>query len=401
MKFSTVLAIGSVLATAFSQPLSLGKRAINNTAIEDAIPPSTKNNIQASYGRPFSIYQPKVFIISMFSYERDPWLESLDFIHNITLPGLSPVYPTLYCTTNFTICQITTGEGEINAASSITALGLNPLFDLSKTYFLIGGIAGGEPAYTTLGGVTFAKYAVQVGLQYQLAYLDYIKEEPDWISGYVPYGVDDQYTYPANVYGTEVFEVNEALRNRAVELALKVELNNGTAQNAYIRSLYDEEVAQGLPTIFSCDVVTSDNYFTGNILNDYFSNLTKVLTNGSATYCSTAQEDNASLEAFTRLDKYGLVDFDRVLVMRTISDFSRPPPSINAVEFFFNTSQGGSSAAVANIVLAGTPIIHDILTNWDKVYEAGLKYQSKNYVGDILATLGGTPDFGKASFEVA
>ncbi|KAK6198020.1 purine nucleoside permease [Scheffersomyces amazonensis] len=401
MKLTSVLTIASVIGSAIAQPLSLEKRAINNTALEDAIPATTKNNIQASYAKPFSIYQPKAFIISMFELERDPWLESLDFIHNITVPGLSPIYTTIHCTTNFTICQITTGEGEINAASSVTALGLNPLFDLSKTYFLIAGIAGGEPAYTTLGGVTFAKYAVQVGLEYQLAYQDYHAEEPDWLSGYVPYGVDGQYTYPGNVYGTEVFEVNEALRNRAVELALTAKLNNGTTANAHIRSLYPDKVAQELPTIYKCDVVTSDNYFTGNVLNDYFANLTKVLTNGSATYCSTAQEDNASLEAFTRLDKYGLVDFDRVIVMRTISDFSRPPPSINAVEFFFNTSQGGISASLDNLVLAGTPIIHDILSKWDSVYEAGVKYESKNYVGDIFGTLGGTPNFGKKSFEIA
>lgn len=49
------------------------------------------------------------------------------------------------------------------------------------------------------------------------------------------------------------------------------------------------------------------------------------MTNGSATYCSTAQEDNATLEVLTRLNKYGLVDYDRIVVMRTISDFSRPP----------------------------------------------------------------------------
>lgn len=71
----------------------------------------------------------------MFSLERDPWLKAMDFVHNITIPGLSPVYPDIHCTTNYTICQITTGEGEINAASSISALTLNPLFDLTKTYF--------------------------------------------------------------------------------------------------------------------------------------------------------------------------------------------------------------------------------------------------------------------------
>ena len=35
----------------------------------------------------------------MFSLERDPWLKAMDFVHNITIPGLSPVYPDIHCTT--------------------------------------------------------------------------------------------------------------------------------------------------------------------------------------------------------------------------------------------------------------------------------------------------------------
>ncbi|RCK65660.1 Purine nucleoside permease [Candida viswanathii] len=392
MKFTTVLALA---AAAFSTTLAspIQKRAINETALAEDIDETSNNNIQTSYGKPFAVYQPRAFIISMFELERDPWLEAMDFKHNITVPGLSPLYPTIHCTTNYTICQITTGEGEINAAASITALGLNPLFDLTKTYFLVAGIAGGEPEYTTLGGVTFAKYAVQVGLEYQFAYEDYIKTNPDWISGYIPYGTDDQDTYPGNVYGTEVFELNEALRDRAYNLASNATLSNGNKKNAEFRKLYNETAARGTPRL--------DNYFTGNVLNNYFSNLTKLLSNGSATYCATAQEDNATLEVLTRLNKYGLVDFDRIVVMRTISDFSRPPPSMSAYEYFFNRTDGGISASLDNLVLGGTPIIHDIIQNWDKVYEKGIKYASKNYVGDIFATLGGTPDFGKSSFDVA
>ncbi|RLV91179.1 Purine nucleoside permease [Spathaspora sp. JA1] len=362
---------------------------------------SSNNNIQSSTVRPNAIYQPKVFVVSMFELERDPWLTSMDFPHNITIPGLSPVYPTIHCDKNFDICQVTIGEGEINAASSVSALVLNPLFDLSKTYFLIAGIAGGEPQYTTIGGVTFSKYAVQVGLEYQFAYEDYHNIHPDWVGGYVPYGTDNQDTYPGNVYGTEVFEVNENLRDRAVELALKANLSRGNELNHQFRQLYPEAMAQAYPTVSKCDVVTSDNYFTGNVLNDYFSNLTRLMTNGSGEYCSTAQEDNASLEVFTRLDKYGLVDFDRVMVMRTISDFSRPPPSMNAIEYFFNRTDGGIQASLDNLVLAGEPIVKDIVKNWEKVYADGKKYGSKNYVGDIFGTLGGTPDFGKSSFEVA
>lgn len=401
MKFSNVLAIAFVAATGFSQPLI--KRTTNATAaaLEDVTDES--DNLKTAYGKPYAVFQPKAFVINMFELERDPWLEALDFVHNITIPGLSPLYPTIHCTTNYSICQMTTGEGEINAASSVTTLLLSPLFELSKTYFLIAGIAGGEPKYTTLGGVTFSKYAVQAALEYQVSYQEFIKTNPNWTSGYFAYGTDNPWTYPGNVYGTEVFELNEKLRDRAVELALTAELANGTEANAKFRKLYNETAARSLPTVTKCDGLTSDNYFFGNVLGDYFSYYAKLMTNGSAHYCATAQEDNASLEAFTRLDKYGLADFSRVVVMRTISDFARPPPSLanNTVGFFNDVSQGGIGASLENLVNAGLPFITDVLEHWDDVYESGKKFKPTNYVGDIFATLGGKPDFGKSSFAVA
>ena len=56
---------------------------------------------------------------------------------------------------------------EINAASTMTALAFSSKFDFTKTYFLIAGIAGISPEVGTLGTVTFARYAIQVALQYE------------------------------------------------------------------------------------------------------------------------------------------------------------------------------------------------------------------------------------------
>ncbi|KAK6454162.1 purine nucleoside permease [Scheffersomyces xylosifermentans] len=404
MRTSKFFAFNILAAIAAAQPFSISKREVasgDNSTVTLAT--TSNNDFQTSYGKPFAIFKPKVFIVSMFELERDPWLEALDFAHNITIPGLSPIYSTIYCTTNYTICQATAGEGEINAASSLTALTLNPLFDLSKTYWLLAGISGGEPTQVTTGSATFAKYAIQVGLQYQIDYRDYINTDPNWLTGYIPYGADNPYSYPGNVYGTEVFELNEKLRDRALELASSVELDNGTAKNEEFRQLYKEEAATSPPAVVGCDVLTSDNYFTGNVLNDYFANLTKLMTNGSATYCSTAQEDNASLEVFTRMEKYGLIDYERIVVLRTISNFSRPPPSManDTVKFFTDTDKGGIGHSLTNLVNAGFPFIHDVISHWDDVYESGEKYKAENYLGDIFGTLGGKPDFGKDSFEVA
>lgn len=401
MKFSTLISAATIVAGAIAQPLD--KRQLNATeeTLNDVT--TTENDLKTSYGKPYAVFQPKVFVINMFEYEAEPWLEALDFEHTITIPGLSPLYPEVSCVANYSVCQMTTGEGEINAASSVTALGLSPLFDFSHTYFLISGIGGGEPEYTTMGSVTFNKYTVQVALEYQVAYQEFITTNPNWTSGYWAYGTEDPWTYPGNVYGTEVFELNEKLRDRAVELAETVDLVNGTEENISNRALYTEEAARSPPAIVKCDGLTSDNYFTGNVLSDYFAFYTSLMTNGSGIYCATAQEDNASLEAFTRLDKYGLVDFNRIVVLRSISDFSRPPPiyANDTVAWFNEPNDGGSSLAFENLPISGMPFVRDVLENWDDVYYSGDEYYPENYTGDILATLGGTPDFGKTDFEVA
>jgi len=86
-----------------------------------------------------------------------------------------------------------TGESEINAATSVTALAFSGYFDLTKTYFMIAGIAGVNPEVATLASVTFAKYAIQVALQYEFD----AREIPDNFStGYVPLGAFSPDEYP-------------------------------------------------------------------------------------------------------------------------------------------------------------------------------------------------------------
>ena len=111
---------------------------------------------------------PKVFMINMFAPEADVWygIEEFDLLaQNITIPGFSPLFPDAHCTADGQICQMVTGESEINAATSVSALVFSGYFDLKKTYFMIAGIAGVNPEVATLGSVTFAKYAVQVALR--------------------------------------------------------------------------------------------------------------------------------------------------------------------------------------------------------------------------------------------
>lgn len=249
------------------------------------------------------------------------------------------LFPTVDCTANGEICLLTVGEGEINAAASMTALAFSPSFDLRKTYFLFAGIAGVNPRKATLGSVALARYSVQVALQYEI---DTRSLPDDWPTGYFAYGCDRPDEYPTITYGTEVFELNAALRDRAYLLASNATLSDSDGPRQY-RARYDPSnrplhpkrykrplhhqgdefnineyrPASGRPTIVRCDSATSDVYYSGTRLSEAFERTITLWTNGTGDYCMTAQEDNANLEVMVRAAIERMVDFSRIIVMRS------------------------------------------------------------------------------------
>ena len=81
--------------------------------------------------------------------------------------------------------MMTTGMGYANAASSIAALVFGGRFDLTRTYFLISGIAGVDPAQGTLGSAHWARFVIDGGLQNEI---DPREAPSDWTSGYLAMG---------------------------------------------------------------------------------------------------------------------------------------------------------------------------------------------------------------------
>ncbi|OKL63280.1 hypothetical protein UA08_01864 [Talaromyces atroroseus] len=341
---------------------------------------------------------PKVFIISMFAPEGEAWWGIPEFnllAHNITVPGLSPLFPHVHCTEDHEVCQLITGESEINAATTMTSLAFSDKFDLTNTYFFIGGIAGINPEVATTGSVAFARFAVQVALQYEI---DAREMPSNWSTGYFAQGTYAPGEYPESIYGTEVFEVNDNLRSLAVAFAQQAELaDSAQAQTyranylkGYGASVY--QAAAAAPSVVECDVATSDVYYSGDLLGQAFDNTTKLFTNGTGTYCTTAQEDNASLEALLRAALHKRVDFSRIIVMRTASDFDRPYPGESAAYHLLYADQDGFEIAVENIYRAGVKVVQGILGQWEQTFALGVR--PDNYIGDIFGTLGGNPNFG-------
>jgi purine nucleoside permease len=287
--------LSSLLAVSVSASPSIPKHRAEKYS-RNALPLSRPRRIhERSLDVRATKLSPKIFIISMFDSEADVWYENMPSLYNqnITIPGASPLFPAAHCTSSGEVCQLTTGEGEINAATSVSALLFSPHFNLTKTYFLVAGIAGINPHLATTGSVTFAHYAVQFDLQYEFAQSQVPGNDS---SGYFPQ--DGYYPDTANVkdyptqygvYGTEVFELNFNLVDRFAGISSKQKLNDTKAANAY-RKKYPYAPANEPPSTVICSTGTSNVYWSGSVLGDAFGNYTELMTNGSARYCATQQE---------------------------------------------------------------------------------------------------------------
>jgi purine nucleoside permease len=307
----------------------------------------------------------KVMVITLFGPEAEPWLKQLALKHSIRVPGLSAEYPEVKCTDSG-ICVMTTGMGHANAAASTMALALSPQFDLSRTYFVVTGIAGIDPNVGTLGAAAWARYLVDFGLQQEF---DAREAPAGWDTGYVGIGAADPATRPKLEYGTEVFQLDEPLLQRALALSRGATLEDNDTAAAY-RKQYPQAAAQAAPSVLQCDTLGGDTWWHGERLGQRASNWTRLLTDGKGTYCTTQQEDNATYEALRRGAAAGRLDLHRVAVLRTGANFDRPHPGQSA-QASLNAQSGGFPISTANLVRAAWPLVSDIVARWPQ-WRAGV-----------------------------
>jgi len=305
----------------------------------------------------------RVLIINMFQPEAAPWLAALAPTTEVRVPGLSADYPVVHCTAD-DVCQMTTGMGHANAAASTMAVLYSGLFDLRQTYFVIAGIAGIDPARATIGSAAWARYVVDGGIAHEID----AREIPrGWPDGYFGVLTESPDRVPEFAYRTEMFRLDESLLRAAQKLSASAPLEDSAELAAY-RSHYREPAARAAPTVVVCDTLSSDTWWAGKRLGEHARHWTRLLTRGEGVYCTTQQEDNATLNALTRGARSGLVDLARVAVLRSGSDFDRPYPGQAALASL-HTQLGLEDAgrvAVDNLVIAGLPLVHAIAGHWSQ-----------------------------------
>src|SRR6202051_3408850 len=117
---------------------------------------------------------------------------------------------------------ILTGVGTAKAAASVMAVGLDPRFDFSKSYWIIAGIGGGDPADVSLGSAVWADHVIDGDLSFEI---DARQIPANWPTGYIPLRKATPYEQPvaSETYG-EAYTLNAGLVGWALSLTRDVPL---------------------------------------------------------------------------------------------------------------------------------------------------------------------------------
>jgi purine nucleoside permease len=88
--------------------------------------------------------------------------------------------------------------------------------------------------------------------------------------------------------------------------------------------------ARQAPSVQRGETLASSTYWHGALMNRWANSWVKLYAGEGANFVTTNMEDTGTLTALGRLGALGLADPERVLVLRTVSNYSMPPAGRDA-----------------------------------------------------------------------
>jgi purine nucleoside permease len=245
------------------------------------------------------------------------------------------------------------------------AVGLDPRFDFSHAYWLIAGIAGGSPERISLGSAAWARWVVDGDLGYEI---DPREMPQDWSTGYIPLRKTKPFESPAAPLDGQVYELNAALTQWAYERTRNMHLDDPEALKG-IRARFDGAEAQRPPFVSIGDEVSSSTYWHGKLSDAWATEWVSYFTDGKGQFATTAMEDTGTLQSLKYLAQAGRVDWNRILVLRTVSNFDQQPRGMTAAESLTHQRIGTYSAYLPSLEAAynvGHAVVAELLNDWSR-----------------------------------
>lgn len=262
------------------------------------------------------------------------------------------------------VLGLLTGVGTAKAAASVMALGLDPRFDLSKAYWIVAGVGGGDPDDVSLGSAVWADYVVDGDLAFEI---DGRQIPANWTTGYIPLRKGTPYEQPAVADYGEVYALNPGLVEWALRLTERVTLSDSETLQKFRSRFPGFPNALRPPFVTRGATLSAGTFWHGSKLDKWANEWTRYYTNGKGNYMVAAMEDSGTLQALTFLNLAGRADLQRVLVLRTVSNYDREPPGTSVAESLKEMVSGNYSAYMPSLEAAqivGDKVVRDIVEHW-------------------------------------
>jgi purine nucleoside permease len=86
------------------------------------------------------------------------------------------------------------------------------------------------------------------------------------------------------------------------------------------------------PFVTRGDTLSASTFWHGSKMEEWANAWTRYYTAGKGNYMVAGMEDSGTMQALTFLSHAGRVDLQRVLVLRTVSNYDREPPGTPAAD---------------------------------------------------------------------
>ena len=323
---------------------------------------------QAPVSAPAPI-EVKVVVVTMFEigadsgdkagefqlwYERQKLGTRLPFAH----------HHDLFLNKDTGVLGMVTGVGTANSASAIMELGMDPRFDLSHAYWIVAGIAGVDPEDASIGSAAWARYVVDGDLSYEI---DGREIPAGWDTGIFPLDSNRPWDPGARPQEGQVFELDHDLVDWAFKLTRDVPLEDNAGMQRVRARYKDYPNARRPPFVLEGDNLAAMKFWQGRLLNAWANRWVRFWTHDRGNMVMSEQEDSGTLLSLTYLGRSGRVDSRRVLVLRTGSDFTVPPPGVSAARSLAVENESGYAGlgpAVEAAYRVGSRVVDEILAHW-------------------------------------
>jgi purine nucleoside permease len=263
------------------------------------------------------------------------------------------------------VLGMVTGVGTARAAANIMALGMDPRFDLTHTYWLVAGIAGVDPQDASLGSAAWAEWVVDGDLAHEI---DAREIPKSWPTGYVPLRKSVPYEKPRTAENGIAFHLNPQLVNWAYNLTKNVPLPDTPEMRAR-RMGYNGAAAHRPPFVLKGDTLSASTFWHGKRMDTWANAWVQYQTDGKGNFVTSGMEDTGTLQSLMYLAHAGKVDPRRALVLRTASNYDQQRRGLTAAQSLAETKVTRYSAylpALDSAYRVGHVVVDALVQHWSR-----------------------------------